>query len=235
MAIQGGRHRMIDKIVHDVAAALEGVSDGATVMVGGFGAVGQPNVLIEGLIEQGARDLTLVANNAGTGHVGLARLMEAGRVRRIVCSFPRSSGSVVFEALFKAGRIELEIVPQGTLAERIRAAGAGIGAFYTPTAFGTRLAEERETREIGGRNYVMEYALPADVALIEAWRADRWGNCVYRESGRNFNAVMATAAKLTVAQTQHLAALGELDPEAVATPGIFVDRVVHVPYGDPQG
>jgi 3-oxoadipate CoA-transferase alpha subunit len=226
---------MIDKRRPDVAAALEGVADGATVMIGGFGAVGQPNALIEALIEQGARDLTIVANNAGTGHVGLARLMEVGRVRRIICSFPRSSGSVVFEALFKAGQLELEIVPQGTLAERIRAAGAGIGAFYTPTAFGTRLAEHKETREIGGRNYVMEYALPADVALIEAWRADRWGNCTYRESGRNFNAVMATAAKLTIVQTQHMAELGTLDPEAVVTPGIFVDRVVHVPYGDPQG
>ncbi len=226
---------MIDKRRADTAAALEGVADGATVMIGGFGAVGQPNALIEALIEQGARDLTIVANNAGTGHVGLARLMEVGRVRRIICSFPRSSGSVVFEALFKAGQLELEIVPQGTLAERIRAAGAGIGAFYTPTAFGTRLAEHKETREIGGRNYVMEYALPADVALIEAWRADRWGNCTYRESGRNFNAVMATAARLTIVQTQHMAELGTLDPEAVVTPGIFVDRVVHVPYGDPQG
>jgi len=226
---------MIDKRSASVAAALEGVADGSTVMIGGFGAVGQPNALIEGLIEQGARDLTIVANNAGTGHVGLAALMEAGRVRRIVCSFPRSSGSVVFETLFKAGRIELEIVPQGTLAERIRAAGAGIGAFYTPTAFGTRLAGGHETREIEGRNYVMEYALPADVALVEAWRADRWGNCVYRESGRNFNAVMATAAKLTIVQTQHLAELGGIDPETVATPGIFVNRVVHVPYGDPQG
>ena len=226
---------MIDKRSASMEAALEGVADGATVMVGGFGAVGQPNALIEALIDQGARDLTIVANNAGTGHVGLAKLMEAGRVRRIVCSFPRSSGSVVFETLFKAGRIELEIVPQGTLAERIRAAGAGIGAFYTPTAFGTRLAEGKETREIAGRNYVMEYALPADVALVEAWRADRWGNCTYRESGRNFNAVMATAAKLTIVQTQHLAELGEIDPEAVVTPGIYVDRVVHVPYGDPEG
>jgi len=226
---------MIDKRCASIEAALEGIQDGATIMVGGFGAVGQPNRLIEALIDQGARDLTIVANNAGTGHVGLAKLMEAGRVRRIVCSFPRSSGSVVFEALFKAGRIELEIVPQGTLAERIRAAGAGIGAFYTPTAFGTRLAEGKETREIAGRNYVLELAMPADVALVEAWRADRWGNCVYRESGRNFNAVMATAAGLTIVQTQHMAELGEMDPEAIATPGIFVNRVVHVPYGDPQG
>ncbi|MGI4748354.1 MAG: 3-oxoacid CoA-transferase subunit A [Janthinobacterium lividum] len=226
---------MIDKRVCDVAAALDGIADGSTVMVGGFGAVGQPNVLIEALIEQGARDLTIVANNAGTGRVGLAKLMEAGRVRKIVCSFPRSSGSVVFEELFKSGRLELEVVPQGTLAERIRAAGAGIPAFYTATGYGTKLGEKKENREIGGRFYILEHALPADVALIEAWRADRWGNCVYRESGRNFNAVMATAAALTVVQTQHLAELGELDPEAIVTPGIFVNRVVHVPYGDPQG
>lgn len=226
---------MINKIVGSVAEALAGVPDGATVMVGGFGAVGQPNVLIEGLIEQGARDLTIVANNAGTGHVGLAKLMEAGRVRKIMCSFPRSAGSVVFEALFKANRLELEIVPQGTLAERIRAAGAGVGAFYTPTGYGTRIAEGKETREIGGRQQVLEHALHADVALVEAWSADRWGNCTYRESGRNFNAIMATAGTLTVVQTQHVVELGALDPEAVPTPGIFVDRIVHVPYGDPQG
>lgn len=226
---------MIDKRVRDVAAALDGIADNSTIMIGGFGAVGQPNVLIEALIEQGARDLTIVANNAGTGRVGLAKLMEAGRVRKIVCSFPRSSGSVVFEDLFKSDRLELEIVPQGTLAERIRAAGAGIPAFFTATGYGTKLGETKESREIGGRFYILEHALPADVALIEAWRADRWGNCVYRESGRNFNAVMATAAALTVVQTQHLAELGELDPEAIVTPGIFVNRVVHVPYGDPQG
>ena len=226
---------MINKIVNSVAEALEGVPDGATVMIGGFGAVGQPNVLIEGLIEQGARDLTIVANNAGTGHVGLAKLMEAGRVRKILCSFPRSAGSVVFEELFQAGRLELQIVPQGTLAERIRAAGAGIGAFFTPTGYGTRIAEGKESREIGGRWQVLEHALPADLALVEAWCVDRWGNCTYRKSGRNFNAVMATAAALTVVQTQHVAELGTLDPEAVVTPGIFVDRVVHLPYGDPQG
>lgn len=219
---------MIDKRVRDLAAAVEGIADGATVMVGGFGAVGQPDALIDALIDQGARDLTIVANNAGTGRIGLARLLERRRVRKIVCSFPRSAGSVVFEELFKAGELELEIVPQGTLAERIRAAGAGIGAFYTPTAFGTTLAENKETREIDGRHYVLEHALRADVALVEAWRADRWGNCVYRKSGRNFNAIMATAAKLTVVQTQHVVELGEIDPEAVVTPGIFVDRVVHV-------
>ena len=224
---------MIDKFVRTVADALADIRDGSTVLLGGFGAVGQPSQLIDGLIEQGAKDLTVVANNAGNGRVGLARLMELGRVRRIVCSFPRSAGSVVFEDLYRAGRIELEIVPQGTLAERMRAAGAGIGAFYTPTAYGTQLARGKETREIGGRQQVLEYALPGDVALVEAWQADRWGNLTYRESGRNFNAVMATAAKLTIVQTQHVAELGTLDPEAIATPGIYVDRVVHVPYGDP--
>jgi 3-oxoadipate CoA-transferase alpha subunit len=226
---------MIDKFVDGIAAALDGVQDGSTVMVGGFGAVGQPDALIEGLIEQGATDLTIVANNAGAGRVGLAKLMEAGRVRKIICSFPRSAGSVVFEELFRAGKLELEIVPQGTLAERIRAAGAGVGAFFTPTAFGTKLAEHKETREIGGRSYVLEYALPADVALVEAWKADRWGNCTYRGSGRNFNPVMAMAAKRSIVQTQHVVALGALDPEAIVTPGIFVDRVVHLPYLDQRG
>ncbi|WP_419760325.1 3-oxoacid CoA-transferase subunit A [Acidisoma sp.] len=220
---------MIDKIVGSVALALEGVRDGSIVMVGGFGAVGQPDTLIEGLIEQGAKDLTIIANNAGAGRVGLAKLMEAGRVRKIICSFPRSAGSVVFEELFKAGSLELEIVPQGTLAERIRAAGAGVAAFYTPTAFGTALAEGKEWREIAGRHYVLEHALAGDVALVEAWNADRWGNCTYRASGRNFNPVMAMAAQLTIVQTRHVATLGALDPEAIVTPGIFVDRVVHIP------
>jgi 3-oxoadipate CoA-transferase alpha subunit len=204
------------------------------VLIGGFGAVGQPNALIEGLIEQGATDLTCVANNAGTGHAGLARLMELGRVRKMICSFPRSTGSVVFEALYKVGKIELEIVPQGTLAERMRAAGAGIPAFFTATAAGTQLARGKETRVIQGREYVLEEALPGDVALIEAWQADRWGNLTFRSSGRNFNPVMAMAGRLTVVQAQHMVALGTLDPEAVVTPGIFVDRVLHVPYGDPK-
>jgi 3-oxoadipate CoA-transferase, alpha subunit len=220
---------LIDKIVDSVASALDGIRDGSTVLVGGFGAVGQPDTLIEGLIEQGARDLTVIANNAGAGRVGLAKLMEAGRVRKIICSFPRSAGSVVFEDLFKAGKLALEIVPQGTLAERLRAAGAGVAAFYTPTAYGTKLAENKEVREIDGRHYVLEYALPGDVALVEAWQADRWGNCSYRASGRNFNPVMAMAGKLTIVQTRHVAALGALDPEAIVTPGIFVDRVVHIP------
>ena len=221
---------MIDKRVRSVADALAGVADGSTVLIGGFGSVGQPDALIEGLIEQGARDLTCVANNAGTGHVGLARLIELGRVRRMICSFPRSVGSVVFEALYAAGSIELELVPQGTMAERMRAAGAGIPAFFTATAAGTKLAHGKESREFGGRTYVMEEALHGDVALVEAWEADRWGNLTYRASARNFNPVMAMAGRLTVAQTQHVVELGALDPQCVVTPGIFVDRVVHVPY-----
>ena len=224
---------MIDRIVKTMAEAMAGIADGAVVLLGGFGSVGQPQALIDGLIEQGARDLTVVANNAGSGGEGLAKLLALGRVRRIVCSYPRSPSSTVFEDLYKAGKIELELVPQGTLAERMRAAGAGVQAFFTPTAYGTKLAEGKEIREINGRNCVLEYALPGDVALIEAWQADRWGNLTYRRSGRNFNPVMATAAKLTIAQAQHIVELGALDPEAVVTPGIFVDRVIHVPYGDP--
>ncbi len=224
---------MIDKFVGSVAEALEGVKDGATILVGGFGAVGQANHLIDGLIELGLRDLTVVANNAGYRQIGLARLLQLRRVRKIICSFPRIAGSTSFEDLYRAGEIELELVPQGTLAERIRAAGAGVPAFFTATAAGTDLAHGKETREIDGRTYVLENALHGDVALVEAWRADRWGNLVYREAGRNFNPVMATAAALTIVQTQHVAALGEIDPETIVTPGIFVNRVVHVPYGDP--
>lgn len=224
---------MINKIVQTMAEAMDGIRDGSTVLIGGFGAVGQPNALVDGLIEQGAKDLTVVANNAGTGHVGLARLMELGRVRKIICSFPRSAGSVVFEQLYREGKIELEIVPQGTMAERMRAAGAGVPAFFTATSVGTSLARGKEHREFNGRTYVMEEAIFADVALVEAWEADRWGNLTFRSSGRNFNPVMAMAAKLTIVQTQHVVDLGELDPEKVVTPGIFVDRVLHVPYGDP--
>lgn len=226
---------MIDKRVTTVAAALEGVADGATVLVGGFGAVGQPNQLIDGLIEQGAKDLVIVANNSGIAEFGLAKLMKLGRVRRIVCSYPRSAGSVVFEELYRAGKIELELVPQGTLAERMRAAGAGVTAFYTPTAFGTKLADGKPTAEIGGRNCVLEYALHGDVALIEAWEADRWGNLTYRASGRNFNPVMATAAKLTIVQVQRIVELGSLPPETVVTPGIYVNRVIEIPHDGPQG
>ena len=224
---------MIDKIVRDMAAAMEGVKDGSTVLIGGFGAAGQPDDLIEGLIEQGATDLTVVCNNAGTGRTGLARLMELGRVRKIICSFPRSAGSVVFEELYKAGKLELEIVPQGTLAERMRAAGAGIPAFFTPTAAGTQLGRGKEEREFNGRPHVMELALPGDVALVEAWQADRWGNLAYRRSGRNFNPVMAMAGKLTIAQAHNIVDVGEIDPECVVTPGIFVDRVLNVKRGAP--
>lgn len=226
---------MIDKIVRSMAEAMAGIKDGSTVLIGGFGAVGQPNALIDGLIEQGARDLTVAANNAGVGHVGLARLMELGRVRKIVCSFPRSSDPVVFETLYRAGKIELEIVPQGTLAERMRAAGAGVPAFFTATGVGTRMAAGKEHREIDGRTYILEKSLPGDVALVEAWEADRWGNLTFKESGRNFNPVMAMAATLTVVQTQHLRELGEINPDHVVTPGIFVHRVLHVPHGDPTG
>ena len=224
---------MINKIVQSMAEAMAGIRDGSVVLVGGFGSIGQPNALIEGLIEQGAKDLTVVANNSGAGRVGLAKLLDAGRVRKIICSYPRSSGSVVFEELYRAGRIELEIVPQGTMAERMRAAGAGIAGFYTPTAVGTELAEGKEEREFRGRKYLLEEALSGDVALIEAWQADRWGNLTYVSSARNFNPVMATAAKLTIVQTQHVVALDVLDPEKVVTPGIYVNRVLHVPYGEP--
>lgn len=214
---------------------MAGVKDGSIVLIGGFGAVGQPNQLIDGLIEQGAKDLVAVANNAGVGHVGLARLMELGRVRKIICSFPRSSDPVVFETLYKAGKIELEITPQGTLAERMRAAGAGVPAFFTATAYGTQLARGKETREIDGRMYVLESAIKGDVALVEAWQADRWGNLTYKLSGRNFNPIMAMASDLAIVQTQHVVELGALDPDNIHTPGIFVDRVIHIPYGDPTG
>jgi len=224
---------MIDKLVQSMADAMAGIRDGSVVLVGGFGSIGQPNALIEGLIEQGAKDLTVVANNSGVGHSGLAALLETGRVRKIVCSFPRTSDPVVFEELWRAGKIELEIVPQGTMAERMRAAGAGIPAFFTATAVGTKLAEGKEQREIAGHSYLLEHALPGDVALVEAWEADRWGNLTYRSSARNFNPIMAAAAELTIVQAQHIVELGALDPEKVATPGIYVNRVLHVPYGEP--
>ncbi|WP_319332328.1 3-oxoacid CoA-transferase subunit A [Bradyrhizobium sp.] len=220
---------MINKFVLSVAAALKDVKDGATILVGGFGAVGQPDLLIEALIEQGASDLTVVANNAGYGRVGLARLLATGRVRRLICSYPRISGSVIFEELYRSGRLELELVPQGTLAERLRAAAGGIPAFFTPTGAGTRLVDGKETRRIGSRDYVLEHALHGDVALIEAWKGDRWGNLTYRGSARNFNPVMAMAAELTIAQVRHAAPLGDLDPEIIVTPGIYVDRLVHHP------
>jgi 3-oxoadipate CoA-transferase, alpha subunit len=224
---------MINKIVPSMVEAMAGIRDGAVVLLGGFGSIGQPNALIDGLIEHGAKELTVVSNNAGVGRIGLARLLELGRVRKIICSFPRTADPVVFEELYRAGKIELEVVPQGTLAERLRAAGAGIPAFFTATAVGTKLAAGKEQREIGGRTYLLEEALAGDVALIEAWEADRWGNLTYRSSARNFNPVMATAARLTVVQAQHIVDLGALDPEKIATPGIYVNRVLHVPYGEP--
>lgn len=220
---------MIDKIAPSLAAAVAGVGDGATVMIGGFGNAGMPDELIDALIAQGARDLTVVCNNAGNGDTGLAALIRERRVRRILCSFPRQADSWHFDAAWRAGQIELELVPQGTLAERIRAAGAGIGAFFTPTGFGTPLAEGKETRRIDGRDQVLEYAIHADVALIKAQRGDRWGNLVYRKAARNFGPIMASAAKLTIAQVREVVPLGTLDPEVVVTPGIFVDRVVEVP------
>jgi len=217
---------MIDKTVSTLAEAVAGVPDGATVLIGGFGGAGQPAELIDALIEQGARDLTIVNNNAGNGDSGLAALMKAGRVRRIICSFPRQADSHVFDGLYRAGKIELELVPQGNLAERIRAAGAGIGGFFAPTGFGTQLAQGKETRNIDGRDYVLEYPIKADFALIKAQRGDRWGNLVYRKAARNFNPIMAMAAACTVAQVDEIVPLGALDPEHIVTPGIFVQRVV---------
>lgn len=219
---------MIDKTVPDAAAAVAGIPDGSTVMIGGFGRAGQPVELIDALIEQGAGDLTIINNNAGNGDTGLAALLAKGRVRKVVCSFPRQHDSWVFDGLYREGKIELELVPQGNLAERIRAAGAGIGAFFTPTGVGTQLAEGKESREIDGREYVLEYPLKADYALVSALKADRWGNLIYRETARNFGPIMAAAATTTVVQVDELVPLGGLDPESVVTPGIFVDRVVAV-------
>lgn len=220
---------MINKLANSVAEALAGVQDGATVLVGGFGNAGIPSELIDGLIAQGARDLTIVCNNAGNGDHGLAALLKAGRVRKILCSFPRQADSHVFDGLYRSGQIELELVPQGNLAERIRAAGAGIGAFFCPTGYGTELAKGKETREIHGKQYVLEYPIHGDVALIKAEEGDRWGNLTYRKAARNFGPVMATASKLTVASVHTVRELGEMDPEAIVTPGIFVHKVVKVP------
>ena len=220
---------MIDKTVKDAAAAVADIQDGATVMIGGFGTAGMPSELIDALIAQGARDLVIVNNNAGNGDVGLAALLKAKRVRKIVCSFPRQTDSWHFDTLYRAGEIELELVPQGNLAERIRAAGAGIGAFFTPTGYGTLLAEGKETRVIDGRHYVLEYPIRADFALIKAQRGDRWGNLVYRKTARNFGPIMASAADCTIAQVREIVNLGDLDPEVVVTPGIFVRRVVEIP------
>ena len=219
---------MIDKTVPTLEAAVAGIEDGATVLVGGFGTSGIPVALIDALIAQGARDLTVVNNNAGNGDHGLAALLAARRVRKIVCSFPRQVDSWVFDGLWREGAIELELVPQGTLAERIRAAGAGIGAFFTPTAAGTELGAGKETRVIDGRTHVLEHALRADYALIRADRGDRWGNLVYRKAARNFGPIMAAAAACTIVQVREIVPLGALDPEAIVTPGIYVQRVVQV-------
>ena len=220
---------MIDKVFPDADAALAAVQDGATVMIGGFGGAGQPAELVDALIAHGARGLTIVNNNAGNGDTALAALLKTGRVRKIICSFPRQADSQVFDGLYRAGRIELELVPQGNLAERIRAAGAGIGGFFTPTGYGTDLAKGKETREIDGRMHVFETPLHADVALIKAEAGDRWGNLVYRKTARNFGPIMAMAAKTTIASVHDVMPLGALDPEAIVTPGIFVQRVVKVP------
>jgi 3-oxoadipate CoA-transferase, alpha subunit len=220
---------VLNKIVDSAQAALADVRDGATVLIGGFGGSGIPNELVDALIAQGARDLTIVNNNAGNGETGVAALLKAGRVRKIVCSYPRQLDSHHFQALYRAGKIELELVPQGTLSERMRAAGAGIGAFFTPTAYGTDLAKGKETRVIDGRHYVLEHALHGDVALVKAEKGDRWGNLVYRKAARNFGPTMAMAAKVAVAQVYEIVDLGALDPEAIVTPGIFVTRMVQVP------
>jgi 3-oxoadipate CoA-transferase alpha subunit len=224
---------MINKIARSLADALAGVNDGSTVLIGGFGTAGIPGELIDALIEQGAKDLTIVNNNAGNGDTGLAALLAAGRVRKVICSFPRQADSHIFDGLYRSGKLELELTPQGNLAERIRAAGAGIGAFFSPTGFGTDLAlnsdgSAKETREINGKHFVLEYPIYGDVALIKAERGDRWGNLTYRMAARNFGPVMATASKLTIASVHEVVELGALDPEAIVTPGIYVHRVVKI-------
>ncbi|VTU35128.1 3-oxoacid CoA-transferase subunit A [Variovorax sp. RA8] len=219
---------MINKIARSIADAMAGIPDGATVLIGGFGTAGIPNELIDGLIEQGAKELTVVNNNAGNGDTGLAALLKAGRVRKIICSFPRQADSYVFDELYRSGKLELELVPQGNLAERIRAAGAGVGAFFCPTGYGTELAGERETRMIDGKQYVLEYPIRGDVALIKAEQGDRWGNLVYRKAARNFGPVMAMASERTIATVHEIVELGEMDPEAIVTPGIFVSSIVKI-------
>lgn len=217
---------MINKSVASLEEAVAGIFDGATIMIGGFGTAGQPTHLIDALIDQGASDLTIINNNAGNGEVGLAALLKAGRVRKMICSFPRQVDSQIFDGLYRRGKVELELVPQGNLAARIQAAGAGLGAVFTPTGFGTPLADGKETREIDGRQYVLEYPLKADFALIKAYEGDRWGNLVYRKAARNFGPIMATAATVTIAEVSRLVQLGDLDPENIVTPGIFVQRLV---------
>jgi 3-oxoadipate CoA-transferase, alpha subunit len=220
---------MIDKRVRSLAEAVSGIKDGSLVLTGGFGGAGSPEALYAALLEQGAKDLVIVNNNAGTGRIGLAGLMDAGRVRKIICSYPRSSGSVVFEELYRQNKIELELVPQGILSERMRCAGAGLGGFFSPVGVGTRLADGKEEREIDGRRYVLEKPLKGDVALLKADRGDRWGNLTYNKSARNFNPTMAQAAALSIVQVRQFVELGEIDPEHIITPGIFIDRMVEVP------
>jgi 3-oxoadipate CoA-transferase alpha subunit len=215
-------------VVADADEAVSGIADGSTVLIGGFGPAGQPVELIDALIRSGVRDLTVVNNNAGNGHVGLAALLANGQVRKIICSFPRQADSYVFDELYRAGKVKLELVPQGNLAERMRAAGAGIGAFFCPTGMGTPLAEGKERRTIDGRDYVLEYPIKGDIALIKAFRADTLGNLVYRKTARNFGPVMATAAKITIVQVSEIVQPGGIDPEVVITPGIFVDRIVKI-------
>ena len=219
---------MVTKVVASAEEAVSDVRDGATILVGGFGNAGMPARLMDALVSHGARDLTIVSNNAGNGDTGLAALLKTKRVRKIICSFPRQADSYVFDALYRAGEIALEVVPQGNIVERIRAAGAGIGAFYTPTGHGTMLADGKESRTIDGREYVLEYPIRGDVALIKAAKADRWGNLIYRKTARNFGPVMAMAAACTIAQVDEVVELGALDPESIVTPGIFVHRVVRV-------
>jgi len=231
---------MINKIADSVSIALNGVQDGSTVLIGGFGTAGIPNELIQGLIDHGARELTVVNNNAGNGDTGLAALLNTGRVRKIICSFPRQADSHVFDALYRSKKIELELVPQGNLAERIRAAGAGVGAFFTPTGYGTEMAlnadgSAKETRLIDGKHHVLEYPIHGDLALIKAEAGDRWGNLIYRKAARNFGPIMAMAAKRTVASVHEIVELGQLDPEAVVTPGIFVSHIVRIEHKATQG
>ena len=222
---------MIDKSSLSMQEAIAKIHDGATVLIGGFGTAGQPAELIDALIAHGAKDLTIVNNNAGNGDIGLAALLKAGQVKKIICSFPRQADSYVFDELYRAGKVELELVPQGNLAARIQAAGAGLGAIFTQFGFGTLLAEGKETREIAGKNYVLEYPICADFALIKAFKGDRWGNLVYNKTARNFGPIMATAAACTIAQVEEVLELGQLDPEHIVTPGIFVKHVVELKKG----
>lgn len=225
---------MIDKTRPDAASCVADMPDGATVLVGGFGDAGMPYDLISAVIARAPKNLTVVSNNAGNAKRGIAALLDAGLVRKVLCSFPRQADSYVFDELYRAGKVELELVPQGNLVERIRAAGAGIGGFFTPTGYGTPIAEGKETRVIDGRGYVLEYPIKADYALIKAHKADRWGNLIYRKTARNFGPVMAAGAKVTVAQVDEIVPLGALDPEAIVTPGAFVSRVVAVGPGRVQ-